>query len=81
MRYIVALSLACISTGVFAQNSSDTRTSTTVPYTNGYVYAKGPPPGPEHKPPPSGGVVGVQYPPAQPPTTVKCHRDGKEVPC
>jgi len=52
-----------------------------VPYTNGYGTASPPLGGPQNSPPNSGGSVGVRYPPAPPPTTSSCTRNGVAVPC
>jgi hypothetical protein len=51
-----------------------------VPDPNGYIWYSGPPDGPPHMPPNTGGSVGVQYPPNQPTITV-CNQNGVQVPC
>jgi hypothetical protein len=52
----------------------------TVPGTGGYVWGSGAPQSPNNVAPATGGSLGVQYPPDRP-TTVRCSRDGKPVPC
>jgi hypothetical protein len=81
MRLGIAFIVATIFVGTaFAEDPPQSPPKQTIPGTGGYVWGSGPPAAPNNMPPNQGGSVGVQYPPDRP-TTVRCSRNGVQVPC